>query len=409
MQPFHSQERASGTFHVQILALVAAFSAFGILFGTWQVLVSDLTSNLKLSPGQVGISISWGLVGSVPAMFLANRMMRHVGLRIVLLGSAGVISLMLASLSAVPSYTSLFIVLFLMFGMAGVYDMTINACAIALESLSGKKFLIYLHAVFSGAAALSAVCVGLLLNVGMSYRTLFSYGAIAVGGLALTAAVFIGDISSSHITKGKQPKVNSSVWTSTMVVIVTIATIANLAQGAVENWSAIYLRNSLTYTALVGSSGVAIFHAAMLLGRVSTGMAIKRLNVSKILMVSGGATTIGITLTLSNVSSSFTLIGILLMGVSLATVQPIAFTLAGANAPNRASEASTLVTTTSYIGLLIGPVLIGGVAELTSLRIALSSVGVIGILIMVFGQRLSSPQNTNQVSSETYCCKPDEH
>ena len=407
MPQFRFTERGFSTFYVQILALVAAFSAFGILFGTWQVLVSDLTSDLQLSPGQVGVSISWGLVGSVPAMFLANRTIRRVGLRTVLLGSSLTISLMLASLSVVQSYISLFMALFLMFGMAGVYDMTINACAITLESLSRKKFLIYLHAVFSGAAALSAVGMGLLLDAGISYKALFSYGALVVGGLALTATILMGHIDSSHIRERKRLKVSGNAWTSTMLVIVTIAAIANLAQGAVENWSAIYLRNSLTYTALVGSSGVAIFHAAMLLGRVSTGMAIRQLNVSKILMVSGGVTIMGITLTLLNISSFLTLIGILLMGVSLATVQPIAFTLAGANAPNRASEASTVVTTTSYIGLLIGPVLIGVVAELTSLRIALSSVGVIGILIIVLGQRLGSTKDVNQVSSETSCCKPD--
>ena len=375
----------------QLFALVAAFSAFGVLFGTWQVLVNDLINALGLSPAQIGISISWGLVGSIPAMFIANRIAKRIGLRLILLSSSIVIALMLANLATITSYVALFRVLFLLFGMAGVYDMTINAAAIALKAFSPKGFLIYLHAIFSGAAAFSAVVIGLLLNAGVSYKTLFFGGALMTGGLGLIATLLLGNLNltPSQMSKQHQRKANHSTWNSTMFLIVVIAVIANLAQGAIENWSAIYLRTTLTYTALLGASGVAIFHTAMLIGRISTGVAIKHLNISKFIVVAGGATSMGIALTLLNISSFITLSGILLMGIALATIQPIAFILAGANMPNRANEASTLITTTSYIGLLVGPILIGGIAEFTSLKVALSSIGLIGFLIMLFGQCLS--------------------
>ena len=373
----------------QLFALVAAFSAFGVLFGTWQVLVNDLINALGLSPAQIGISISWGLVGSIPAMFIANRIVKRIGLRLILLTSSIVIALMLANLATITSYEALFRVLFLLFGMAGVYDMTINAAAIALKAFSPKGFLIYLHAIFSGAAALSAVVMGLLLNVGVSYKTLFFGGALMTGGLGLIATLLLGNLAPSQMSKQHRRKANHSMWNSTMFLIVVIAVIANLAQGAIENWSAIYLRTTLTYTALLGASGVAIFHTAMFIGRISTGVAIKHLNISKLIIVAGGATSVGIAVTLLNISSFITLSGILLMGIALATIQPIAFILAGANMPNRASEASALVTTTSYIGLLVGPILIGGIAEFTSLKVALSSIGLIGFLIMLFGQCLS--------------------
>lgn len=367
-----------------------AFSAFGALFGTWQVLIDDLINALRLSPGQIGLAITLGLMGSIPAMFVANRVMQYIGLRAVLLASGMVLALILAGLGMISSYRILAILLFILFSTAGVYDMTINAAAISFEVQYSDRIVVYLHALFSGAAAFSALIVGWLLNKSVAYTALFAYAASIIGGLVLISALLLREPIPSRRLGKRLKGQHRKRWTSAMLLIVIVAALANLAQGAVENWSAVYLRTTLTFTALLGAGGVAIFHAAMLLGRLSTGLAIKHLEVSKVLVAAGGVTSVGITLMLLNLSSFLTLGGMLLMGVALATIQPIAFTLAGANAPNQASEASALVTTTSYAGLIAGPILIGSIAELTNLKVALSSIAVMGFLIMLVGQRIKS-------------------
>ena len=370
----------------QLLSLVLAFSAFGVLFGTWQVLIDDLINALSLSEGQIGIAITSGLMGSIPTMFIANRALQYVGLRVVLFISGMVLVCMLASLGAISTYQALVVRLFLLFSAAGVYDMSINAAAIAFENNRSNRILVYLHALFSSMAMAAALTAGFLLRKSIAYTALFVYAAAIVGMFVFISTLLLGRLNPSRSLSKKSRDTHHKLWTSTMLLIVCVAALANLAQGAIENWSAVYLRTTLTFTALLGASGVAIFHASMSLGRLLTGLAIKYFGVSNVLVFVGGIISVGITLTLLNLNPFLTLGGILLMGISLAVVQPIAFTLAGTHAPNRANEASTIVTVTSYAGLIAGPVLIGGIAELTNLKIALSSIAVVGILIMLCGK-----------------------
>jgi MFS family permease len=82
--------------------------------------------------------------------------------------------------------------------------------------------------------------------------------------------------------------------------------------------------------------------------------------------------------------------GFLLVGLALSAVVPIAFSVAGDLAPERAGAAISVVTTLGYGGFLLGPVLVGGLAELVGLRLALGVVAVSGLLILVLGLRLRS-------------------
>jgi hypothetical protein len=74
-----------------------------------------------------------------------------------------------------------------------------------------------------------------------------------------------------------------------------------------------------------------------------------------------------------------TLVGFALMGVGLATVVPIAFRAAGSVPGIPAGIGIAGITTVGYAGFLVGPPLIGFVAEATSLRAALLIV--VGLLL----------------------------
>ena len=80
--------------------------------------------------------------------------------------------------------------------------------------------------------------------------------------------------------------------------------------------------------------------------------------------------------------------GFLVVGLALSAVVPIAFSVAGDLAPERAGGAVSVVTTLGYGGFLMGPVIVGGLAELLSLRIALGIIGMAGSLIFVLASRL---------------------
>jgi hypothetical protein len=82
--------------------------------------------------------------------------------------------------------------------------------------------------------------------------------------------------------------------------------------------------------------------------------------------------------------------GFLVVGLALPGVAPIAFSAAGDLAPGRAGGAISVVTTLGYGGFLLGPVVVGGLAELLGLRVALGTIAAAGAMIFVLGLRLKT-------------------
>jgi MFS family permease len=140
-----------------------------------------------------------------------------------------------------------------------------------------------------------------------------------------------------------------------------------------ENWSAIYLRSSLHLPALLGASGVATFHLAMTIGRLSTAGALRFVRRLTLLRLSGGVGAIGMALSLATTWPPLILCGFLLVGLSFSGVVPVALSLAGDLAPDHAGRATSAVMTVAYAGFLVGPPVIGGLAEALGLRAALAT------------------------------------
>jgi MFS family permease len=131
----------------------------------------------------------------------------------------------------------------------------------------------------------------------------------------------------------------------------------------------------------LGAAGVATFHGAMLFGRLATAGVARRFGRIPTLRAAGVLAAAGMALALSTELPPLILVGFLLVGLALAGVAPIAFSLAGEAAPRRAGAASAVITTIGYGGFVLGPGLVGGVAEASSLRLALGLIAVAGLAI----------------------------
>lgn len=160
-----------------------------------------------------------------------------------------------------------------------------------------------------------------------------------------------------------------------------------------EHWSGIYLRQSLALPALVGASGVAVFHAAMAAGRLGVAGVVIRFGNRRTLLGAGLLAAGGMTLSLATREPLLVVAGFLLVGLALSAVVPVAFSTAGDLAPSgRAAAAISVVTTFGYGGFLLGPVIVGGLAEVFGLRVALGTIVVAGFLIFALSLRLAGRQ-----------------
>jgi MFS family permease len=157
-----------------------------------------------------------------------------------------------------------------------------------------------------------------------------------------------------------------------------------------EHWSSIYLRQNLELPALLGASGVAVFHAAMAVGRLGAAWIVALFGNRRTLLSAGLLAAVGMALALATLRPILVVAGFLVVGLALSAVVPVAFSVAGDLAPGRAGGAISVVTTLGYGGFLLGPVLVGGLAEILGLRAALGTIAAAGALIFALSLRLAA-------------------
>ncbi|HZY64857.1 MAG TPA: MFS transporter, partial [Rubrobacteraceae bacterium] len=152
----------------------------------------------------------------------------------------------------------------------------------------------------------------------------------------------------------------------------------------------IYLRDNVGLPALLGSSGVAVFYGSMAVGRLVSAAVVARFGNRKTLLSVGTLVMIGMSVALATPNPIVIIGGFLLVGLALSAVVPVTFSMAGDMAPGRAGSAVSVVTTFGYGGFLLGPVIVGGLAELFGLRTALGTIAVAGALVLVLALRLGT-------------------
>jgi MFS family permease len=248
-----------------------------------------------------------------------------------------------------------------------------------------------MHAAFSTGGVAGALSAGALRSAGVDYRYVYlallpPLGAVV---LAVAATRFFG--SGEPAQNAGKTGGRGLYRSAPLLLIAVIATLGLLSEGEMEHWSGVYLRNTLGLSALLGGSGVAVFYGSMAVGRLGAAFVIDRFGDRRTLLGAGLLTAGGMSLALATREPLLVVAGFLVVGLALSAVVPIAFSVAGDLAPENAGAAVSVVTTLGYGGFLVGPVIVGGLAEIAGLRGALGIIAVSGVLIFALSLRLKLP------------------
>jgi MFS family permease len=375
-----SWHRTSHVYRGLLALACGALATLGFVWGSFAVVLVDLSHYLDLSPGPLGLALSGGMIASFPVMALAGRAAHRSGRCPLLLVSAALMGAGFTWLAFVGSYASLFVALLILSASSGAYDVGVNAAAMDYERATGLKRMALIHATFSAGGALGALFAGFLLSTGVDFRLVYLAALVPLGAVILTAAT-----TRFPPLESSQESEKAGLYGNVpLLLIAFVAALAFISEAAMEHWSGVYLRNTLELPALVGASGVAVYHASMAAGRLISAGVISRFGNRPTLRAAGLLAAAGMTLALTTSESGLVVCGFLVVGLSLSAVVPIALSLAGDMFPERLGEASSVVTTLGYGGFLLGPILVGTVATLLSLRLALSVVVLAGIVISTF-------------------------
>ncbi len=364
------------------------FATYGAVAGSLQVLLVDLVQALTLTPASLGIAMTIGSIGSLPVMAFGGRWGDRFGMQKLLAVGAFALAALLVGFSQVASYPVL-AALFVAFACAsGAFDVGINAASILAEQRSGQKLIVYCHAAFSALAALSALLTGLLLSSGVSFRALY-LGTASLCALYACAVLLARPLPREVDNTVKSIGRGQSLFRNpALLSLGLIVALGSISESSLETWSAIYLREIMGLSALVGASGVAAYHAAMFFGRVLTGRLQRNVARRTLLVGAGLLGVAGMTLALWTQQSGFVLTGFFIVGFAFSGVAPLGFSVAGDRAEGRAGEASSVMTLISYGGFLVAPSLIGLLAAAFGLRAALGTVVVCGLLLALLSSRI---------------------
>ncbi|WP_219973582.1 MFS transporter [Rubrobacter xylanophilus] len=358
----------------RFLTVLLLFSSMGAHVGVWAVLLADLSRSLGLSPASLGLALALQSLCGVAGLLAAGWVADHLGRRPVLVaGIAGTGSYLLL-LPLVESYASLLAVLAFS-GTVGFYDLACNLLGGDYERRSGRRVMNLFHAGFSGGAGLGALGSGMALAAGAGYEAVYSAAGAALLVLALAALrlPLPGGAPGPAVKTDEEP---SSRLPAAVLACAALVFLCFFADAALEGYSSLYLRGVLGSGAALAGAGIAGMYFAGALGRLLGTAAVARLGERWVLSGAGLLAAAGLAAAALAGSASRAAAGLLLVGVALSPVAPLAFSLTARAAPG-SGRAVSVVTAAGYLAFTAGPALFGAVADALSLGAAFLLLGVL--------------------------------
>ncbi len=345
----------------------------GFGFGAWVAHLPLFKSRLAISDGQLGLALLGAAIASLLCMPLVGSCIARFGSRHVCRITAVAACAALVAPFYAPSYAAFAVAAIVIGAAYSGFDVTINAQAVAVEAAARKPIMSSFHALFS---------FGGLVGSGLSAVLIARRFPFAAAGTCVAVICFVVVLAALPKLTYDRPADDSasrgapapSGRKRAVALLGVLAFLGLVGEGAMSDWTGIYLRSSLGVAAAGSAAGFGAFSIAMALGRASGDRLVALLGPRR--TVAGGAAlaalALGGALALHSVWSAY--FGFACVGLGLANVIPVLFSAAG-RAPGLAPGVGiALISTIGYGGFVIGPPAIGFTSDAVGIRIALSLV-----------------------------------
>lgn len=317
-------------------------------------------------------------------MPLAGALIARVGCRRVLIVSVAAMGAALPVLATISSIPWLFAALFVFGAGVGALDCAINVQAIIVERASGRPLMSGFHGLFSVGGIAGAAGVTALLTAG---ATPLAATLVVVALLAAAMAKATpGLLASGAAAHGPYFAIPRGV----VLFIGIMCFVVFLTEGAMLDWSALFLTSVRGMDPAHAGLGYAAFSATMTIGRLTGDRIVRRFGPRRV--VSLGAVTAALGLALATLVPEWevALLGYALVGAGCSNIVPVMFTSVGRQTVMPESLAVPAITTLGYAGILVGPAFIGFLADATSLSVALMTIAVLMAGVAAGGLTLRS-------------------
>ena len=356
------------------------FLVSGAELGTWVSRLPATRDRLHASPGQLGLVLLAPGFGSLLVMPFTGRLCRRFGSRTVVAVMASLACACLVLAAVVPSPLTVGLVLFAWGMVYGAWDVAMNLQGSAVEQAAGRAWMPRYHASWSAGGIVGAIVGALAARARVPLTVHF-------GLVALVGALLVYGALSTYIADPVEPPhppdaPRVRLLTRRLALMGLITLFGVTVEGAAGDWLALFLVDVRHAAPALGAAGWGVFACAMAAGRFAGTPITERLGRGGAARAGGLVIVGGVLLTLLAPSVPGAYAGTVLWALGVCLIFPAAMSAAGEN-PVRPADALAVVSTAGYAGILLGPPVIGLLADHVGLGGALLVVPVLGIAIAV--------------------------
>ena len=353
-------------------AAKALFFVGGFGCASWAPIVPMLKERLALTEDVLGMLLLCVGIGSLLTMPFSGAVAGRWGCRRVLVTAGVFYGMVLVLLSMVQSLYELVPLILLLGGLMGTIDVVVNVLAVIVEKRSGRRLMSGMHAFWSVGGFAGAGVFSIWLNLGMNH---FQAAVVAWGIILLLLAVFRPHL----LDNGGEKKEGSllAIPRGIVVFIGLVAFVSFLIEGAVMDWGGVFLTNVKHFDMSMAGVGFTVFSAAMLIMRLAGDWVVNRLGGGVVTIGGAVLAGAGFVLLIAAPVAWLLYVGFFIIGIGSANIVPVFYSLMGKQKVMPLNQAVSAASTLGYLGILMGPAVIGFVADSTSLYV---SFGMLGML-----------------------------
>ncbi|MFJ8884894.1 MFS transporter [Streptomyces sp. NPDC102402] len=384
-------------------ALTMFFALDGFLFAGWVVRIPAIKHQTGATPSTLGLALLGVSAGAVITMMLTGRLCRRYGSHAVTVACGVLLSLSIALPAQTSSAPALGLVL-LLFGAAyGGMNVAMNSAAVDLVAAMRRPVMPSFHAAFSFGGMTGAGLGGLVAGSLSPATHLLALTGAGLLVTAVTGPVLLragrtaeehraGDAPARQDAGAMERPARMTVQVRRIVILFgVIALCTAYGEGALAEWGALHLSQDLGARPGLAAAGYSVFALTMAIGRLSGTALLERFGQTRTLVTGGATAAAGMLLGALAPTVWLALAGFAVAGLGLANIFPVAVGRAGALAgPSGVAAASTL----GYGGMLLGPPVIGFLADWFSLPVALTTVTLLAATAAVLGHAARRAANT---------------
>ena len=369
---------------VHRVAISVFFFISGVIGSSWASRVLSVKDKFHLSEGGLGLALFAVPLGQVTGLPLSAWLIARYGSRRIIISAAIAFPLALMGLGLAPTPWMLGVNLYFYGLCANLLNIGINTQAVAVERLYGRSIIASFHGIWSLASFGSGLMGGLFITAGF---TPFGHFSLIAGFAIFTAALTYKYVLAESVEPGSSRPAFAKPDKRILLLGLT-AFCSMLCEGAVANWSGVYFKKILNAPVSLTILGYVAFMSMMSLGRFTGDRFITRFGIT--LLLRGGGTLIctGFVLIVTASHIAMATIGFFLVGLGASCVVPMIYGLAGKSKTMQPSMALTAVSTIGFLGFLIGPPVLGFIAQLSNLRWSFAFVACLGFCIMLLAGKI---------------------